>query len=101
MWVRWALMYTISLKLKLEAWSEHAELVNWKLAEVQYQCFPLIVHLHLDKKSPSIRAANESSRAELGWTQARLMKIRVESSRARETVRAEKPSSNSARYYSS
>jgi hypothetical protein len=47
------------------------------------------------------RAANESSRAELGLTQARLMKIRVESSRARETVRAEKSSSNSARYYSS
>jgi hypothetical protein len=47
------------------------------------------------------RAANESSRAELGLTQARLMKIRVESSRARETVRAEKPGSNSARYYSS
>jgi hypothetical protein len=47
------------------------------------------------------RAANESSWAELGLTQARLMKIRVESSRARETVRAEKPSSNSARYYSS
>jgi hypothetical protein len=48
-----------------------------------------------------IRAANESSRVELGLTQARLMKIRIESSRARETVRAEKPSSNSARYYSS
>jgi hypothetical protein len=47
------------------------------------------------------RAANESSRVELGLTQARLMKIRVESSRARETLRAEKPSSNSARYYSS
>jgi hypothetical protein len=61
------------------------------------------------------RAANESSRVELGLTQtrlmkirgelgltqARLMKIRVESSRAREMFRAEKPSSNSARYYSS
>jgi hypothetical protein len=48
-----------------------------------------------------LRAANESSRAELGLTQARLKKIRVEPSRAHETVRAEKPSSNSARYYSS
>jgi hypothetical protein len=48
-----------------------------------------------------IRAANESSRVELGLTQVRLMKIRVESSRARETLRAEKPSSNSAHYYSS
>jgi hypothetical protein len=47
------------------------------------------------------RAANESSRVELDLTQARLMKIRVESSRAREMLRAEKPSSNSARYYSS
>jgi hypothetical protein len=47
------------------------------------------------------RAANESSRVELGLTQTRLMKIRVELSRARETLRAEKPSSNSARYYSS
>jgi hypothetical protein len=43
----------------------------------------------------------QTSRVELGLTQARLMKIRVESSRARETVRAEKPSSSSARYYSS
>jgi hypothetical protein len=47
------------------------------------------------------RAANESSRAELGLTQARLMKIWVESRRAHETVQAEKPSSNSACYYSS
>jgi hypothetical protein len=52
-------------------------------------------------RKPWARAANESSRAELGLTQARLMKIRVELSRARETVRAEKPSSNTARYYSS
>jgi hypothetical protein len=51
--------------------------------------------------STSPRTANESSRAELGLTQAWLMKIRVESSRARETVRAKKPSSNSAHYYSS
>jgi hypothetical protein len=47
------------------------------------------------------RDANESSGAELGLIQTRLMKIRVESSRARKTIRAEKSSSNSARYYSS
>jgi hypothetical protein len=57
----------------------------------RYNCLGIII----------TRAANESSRAELGLAQARLMKIRVESSRARETLRAEKPSSNSARYYSS
>jgi predicted nuclease with TOPRIM domain len=54
-----------------------------------------------DIERATLRAANESSRAELGLTQARLKKIRVEPSRAHETVRAEKPSSNSARYYSS
>jgi hypothetical protein len=42
----------------------------------------------------------ESSRIELGLAQTRFMKIRVESSRARETLRAKKFSSNSTRYYS-
>jgi hypothetical protein len=47
------------------------------------------------------RAANKSSRVDLGLAQTPLMKIRVESNRARETLRPEKPSSNSVRYYSS
>jgi hypothetical protein len=46
------------------------------------------------------RATNESNSSESGLTQARLMKIRVESSRARETLRAEKSSPSSAHYYS-
>jgi hypothetical protein len=45
-----------------------------------------------------VRTANESSSNELGLIQARLMKIRVESSRARKMFRAEKSSSSSARY---
>jgi hypothetical protein len=47
------------------------------------------------------RATNESSSSEPGLAQAQLMKIRVDSSRARETLRAEKSSPNSAHYYSS
>jgi hypothetical protein len=47
-----------------------------------------------------VRAANESSSSESGLAQTRLMKIRVELSRAREMLRAEKSSLNSARYYS-
>jgi hypothetical protein len=40
-----------------------------------------------------IRIANDSSSSDLGLIQSRLMKIRVELSRARETFRAEKSSS--------
>jgi hypothetical protein len=45
------------------------------------------------------RVANELSLSELGLVQTLLMKIRVESSRAREMIRAKKSSSNSAHYY--
>jgi hypothetical protein len=45
------------------------------------------------------RAANESSSSEPGLAQARLMKIKVESSWDCETLRAKKCSSSSARYY--
>jgi hypothetical protein len=41
------------------------------------------------------------SSSEPDLAQIRLMKIRVKSSRARETLRAEKSSSSPARYYSS
>jgi DNA-binding CsgD family transcriptional regulator len=45
------------------------------------------------------RAANESNSSKLSLAQTRLMKIRVESSRAREILRTEKSSSSSVRYY--
>jgi hypothetical protein len=47
------------------------------------------------------RVTSESSSSESGLAQARFMKIRIESSRACGTVRAEKSSSSSDRYYSS
>jgi hypothetical protein len=48
-----------------------------------------------------VRAANEPSSSEQGLAQTQLMKIRIESNRARESLRVEKSSSNSVGYYSS